>query len=329
MLAVRHLFDNRPLAEMLLANWDADAEQFGLYRISANAVYHFNAGEDRCVLRFAPASEKTADTVRAEIDFILYLRSVGYPAAEPCAGRSGQHVVERATPWGTYVATAFRAVPGEPLESTDLNENVVAEYGRMLGRLHRLSMDYRPAGARRRSYGDILAWICRVLPGEEPVQIEAAALAQYFNALPTSRETFGLVHYDFECDNVFWDEASGRMSVIDFDESMQHWYAMDVEQALHSLAREVPPEHRDHKSSVFMAGYAEEAAADDVATLRPACRRFADLFWYARVRHSLAERWDNEPDWLVDLRRRLHPRLVAASDAFGHPIPRHPGTIES
>lgn len=35
--------------------------------------------------------------------------------------------------------------------------------------------------------------------------------------------------------NVFYDEETGSCNMIDFDDSMYHWYAMDIEQALDSL----------------------------------------------------------------------------------------------
>lgn len=63
---------------------------------------------------------------------------------------------------------------------------------------------------------------------------EARLLRDYFAAMPATKVNFGLVHYDFEYDNVFYDSTSEECYAIDFDDAMYHWYAMDIEQALKS-----------------------------------------------------------------------------------------------
>ena len=48
--------------------------------------------------------------------------------------------------------------------------------------------------------------------------------------LPVSPAGYGLVHYDFEPDNVFYDGETCH--VIDFDDSMEHFYAIDLVQMI-------------------------------------------------------------------------------------------------
>jgi Ser/Thr protein kinase RdoA (MazF antagonist) len=324
MLKLRHLVDNRPLAELLREAWDADPDPFAWYRISSNAIYPFtHAGEQR-YLRFAPAAEKRAEDIAAELDFLTYLARAGYSAAVPIASRNGDIVVSRDTPWGRYHASAFHAVPGIQLDRTDLGDEVVAAYGRALAELHRLSAAYRPAGPRRCNERDVLAWIRSVLaglPANGAALDEVDLVAQRLATVPQSTDNYGLIHYDFECDNVFFDAASGRCFAIDFDDAMYHWFTTDIEQALHSLAREVPAELVAAKEAVFLAAYAElRPLPEDFATLRSVCRRFADLYWYARVSDSLAERLPDEPDWMVDLRNRLETRQAECAARFGTPL---------
>lgn len=324
MLKLRHLVDNRPLAELLREAWDADPGPFAWYRISSNAIYPFTYRGEQRFLRFAPAAEKRAADIRAELDFLTYLAGAGYGAAVPIAARSGELVVSKLTPWGRYHATAFRAVPGIQLDSTDLGDHIIAAYGRALAELHRLSVAYRPAGPRRRNERDVLDWIRSVLvdlPDNRPALAEADRIAQRLATVPQGSESYGLIHYDFECDNVFFDANSSRCFAIDFDDAIYHWFATDIEQALHSLAREVPAELAAAKEAVFLAAYAEvRPLPEDFATLRPVCRRFADLYWYARSSDSLAETLPHEPDWMVDLRHRLEARQAEFAARFGTPL---------
>ena len=77
MLKLRHLFDNRDLAGMLLADWahDDPADQlFGSFRISSNATYPFRRSGKTCFLRFSPVDEKQPEAVLAELEFIRFLR---------------------------------------------------------------------------------------------------------------------------------------------------------------------------------------------------------------------------------------------------------------
>ncbi|MNT80240.1 hypothetical protein D3C72_2196750 [compost metagenome] len=67
-----------------------------------------------------------------------------------------------------------------------------------------------------------------------------------------------------------------------------------------------------------MDGYRTEyEISQDGEAILPACRRFARLYGYARVLRSAAEQWDNEPDWLINLRGRLSEGLKEASVDFG------------
>lgn len=324
MLKLRHLFDNRDLAHMLLANWEFDAdrlEYLDRYRISSNAVYPFSSRGSTCFLRFSPVEEKIPGSVRGELDFLSYLRSCGYPTAEVLLSREGQEVVEKETPWGRYVAVAFRGVPGTRLDRIECSEALVLGLGQSLGRLHRLSSRYEASGPERPDWRRRLDWTKDVLTayGAPALALEEhRILTDFFENLQADRKNFGLVHYDFELDNVFFDEASRIFTPIDFDDSVRHWYVMDLAQALDSLEDECPVERRDENRRTFLAGYRSEWEVDDSQLeLLPIFRRFAALFGYARVLRSTAEHWDHEPEWLMGLRERLRAMLEARSAHFG------------
>ena len=112
---------------------------------------------------------------------------------------------------------------------------------------------------------------------------------------------------------------SGRCFAIDFDDAMYHWFAMDIGQAVDSLADEVEPELAAAREAVFLAGYAAVRPLPDPA-LRAVCRRFADLYWYARVADALSETWPDEPDWMTGLRGRLEDGKTERAARFGSPL---------
>ncbi|UQZ35992.1 hypothetical protein C2I18_22135 [Paenibacillus sp. PK3_47] len=326
MLKLKYLFNNPDLAEMLLKNWEYDPESLGMfrhYRISSNAVYPFQAGGHTQLLRFAPQSEKLKNNLLAELEFITYLKTCGYGVLESVPASGGAELVEAQTPWGDYYASVFKKVAGKQLSSIGLSDRVVYKYGEALGQLHQLSRSYELKGGKRWSHRDVLEWIKDVLaefPLEHAARAEADLLADYFNGLSVAPDNYGLIHYDFEKDNVFYDEATGTINVIDFDDSMYHWYAADIGQALDSLLEDVATDEQEVMKSSFLEGYRSKYTLSETGPSPEACRRFANLYGYARIIRSTAERWEHEPEWLAGLRVRLEHAMKEKASGFGEPL---------
>jgi Ser/Thr protein kinase RdoA (MazF antagonist) len=326
-LKLKYLFNNEELAEMLLKNWEYDEESidmFKYYRISSNAIYPFKCEGNTHLLRFAPKTEKLKSNILAELDFIKYLRDNQYGVLESAASKQGEELVEVHTPWGEYFASVFKRVSGVQINNTDFSDTIIFSHGKALGRLHHLSSQYTPGKFQRWSYRDALDWIQEVLmdfPEESAALMETKLLREYFASIPKSQFNYGLIHYDFEYDNVFYDNKSNSCNAIDFDDAMYHWYAMDIEQALDSLQDYIPAEMFNHKKQCFMDGYLTEYdISNDFEDILPACRRFANLYGYARILRSIAEKWDNEPDWLTNLRAKLSKGLEGDSILFGREL---------
>jgi Ser/Thr protein kinase RdoA (MazF antagonist) len=327
MMRLRHLFDNRDLAEMLLRNWEYDEdslELFQYFRISANAIYPFRRDGETCFLRFCPTAEKTRQNILAELEFINYLRQAGYKAMEPLRSKNGDELVERFTPWSDYYASAFKRVAGEPVSETGFADNVLFAYGAALGQLHQLSNQFGEPLTRRWTYEQVLDWIEETLSrsgGQAPALEEVQLLRRSFSRLTKKPGTYGLLHYDFEPDNVFYNDAAGACSVIDFDDAMYHWYMMDVAQALDSLKGEIASGELPQKQSIFILGYASQFELDpDLFAVMPIFNRFGRLYRYARVTRAVEEHWENEPGWLLELRSKLASALVNAAQDFGKEI---------
>jgi Ser/Thr protein kinase RdoA (MazF antagonist) len=327
MLKLKHLFYNSDLAEMLLKNWEYDEtslEMFRYYRISANAIYPFKKRAEIQLLRFCPTSEKLKAHIVAELDFIRYLRDNGYQALEPVPSKTGVELVQQATPWGEYYASVFKRVQGQQMSAIPLADDIMLTFGAALGQLHKLASAYTPPQSPRWTHNDVLNWIEQTfqeVAAEDAPYNELARLRAYFATLPKNQRNYGLIHYDFELDNVFYDAATKTCSVIDFDDAMYHWYLMDIEQSLDNLKCELPEQEFQQKQALFIAGYRSQFPVDDdqLATL-PLFRRFANLYGYTRIVRSMQECWKNEPVWLGELRAKLHHLLSQRSAHFGKAI---------
>lgn len=319
MLKLKYLFENFDLAKHCIAYWEHDPESLretlGWFRISSNAVYPFRNGEGLCFLRLCPAEEKPLDEVTDDIAVIRWLRQEGFAAMEPVPMKDGRYCALLATPWGDQVASCFRQVDGQPVEDMPASAELVTGYGRCLGLLHSL-LESCPAGQKRCTHAE---WLDtaeeRLIAYGAPDSIQACLkdVRRQLALLPRTKSNYGLIHSDFEPDNVFFHPQSGRFSVIDFDDMIHCWHALDVVRALDGL-EELPdgemPLTRQEKERLFLAGYRSRHAFTpaEEASL-PLMRRLVQLTEYAGLLHVLDEEVPDAPDWMVQLRSRLTAKL--------------------
>ncbi|MEG1254997.1 phosphotransferase [Clostridium sp.] len=323
MLKLKYLFENKDLAHMLLNNWEYDIDDpnfLKYFRISSNAVYWCKNQGNTFFLRFAPAEEKAKEKVLAELEFLRFLRHSGYSAVDTILSKSGNELEVIATPWGAYYAVAFKEASGKQISQIPMTDSLIFGWGNALGKLHKLSSEYKPINNKRNDWKETMNWMEDVLsnfPDEIAAKNELSILKDYFSKLPITKENFGLIHYDFEADNLFYDEITKTYTPIDFDDSEYHWYAMDIEQALDSMTEDMPEEQVESAINQFIKGYRSAySISDDMLKLLPMFRRYANLYGYVRVLRSIKEKWNNEPEWLVNLRIHLDNLLNRRKSTF-------------
>ena len=323
MLKLKYLYENYDLAKFALENWEYDADTLDGYlkhfRISSNAVYPFLWQGNMRFLRLSPVSEKMGTNLKGELEFLCYLQNRNYPAVIPVASKSGELVVTLDSIWGKYYASVFKGVDGISIEDTDCNDHILFAYGQALGQLHVLSAEYSPE-TRKWTYRDALVWIGKVLEeyrAPDKMSAELDDVRQALNALPQTGDTFGLIHYDFEPDNVFWDENSRRCTTIDFEDGMYHFFLVDLEQALDALLENIPADRQAIAKNTFLRGYQSvKTLQPDYAEKLKLMRRFCNLYSYARLIRCVAEEYSDEPDWMVRLRKKLQWKIELLESAI-------------
>ncbi len=316
MLKLKYLYENYDLAKLALANWKYDTDTLDDYlqhfRISSNAVYPFLWQGNARFLRLSPASEKIENNLQGELEFLRYLQNRNYSAVIPVASNSGEFVVTLDSVWGKYYASVFKGVDGVSIENTDKNDHILFEYGKALGKLHMLSAEYSPK-IKKWSYCDVFLWIGKVLEkyyAPHKMSVELNEIQKALNELPQTRDTFGLVHYDFEPDNVFWNESGQCCTAIDFEDGMYHFFLVDLEQALDALLENIPIDQHSTVRNAFLQGYQSiKILEPDYADRLKLMRRFIDLYSYARLIRCVADELSNQPEWMIRLREKLYSKV--------------------
>ncbi|MCO7126885.1 phosphotransferase [Sporolactobacillus shoreicorticis] len=292
--------------------------------MSSNAVYPFYHKKQLSFLRFAPVEEKTQESVQAELDFLEYLRENDYSVAEHIPSKKGLNVVLSETPWGKYVAVAFKGACGNRLDQLECSNDLYYGLGASLGHLHLLSAGYHAKDNRRTDWKQNLNWVETILKKySAPAQSlkEVTLLRDFFEKLPVTPQNYGLIHYDFELDNVFCDEETHRYTAIDFDDAVYHWFVMDIDQAIDSIKDELPKHDHEPAEIQFLSGYRSIMEIEDsMLEKMPIFRRYANLFSYARCLHCLADTWDYEPEWMVGLRNQIIISMDNKSKTFGENV---------
>ena len=107
-----------PVAEQLLKDWEHDPGSVRFFRSSANFVYVLRNGGRECFLRFAESSERTRETIEAEMDILHWVADKGMAVALPMQSRNGNVVETIVTDLGTFTPSCSLAwkAPGWRLE---------------------------------------------------------------------------------------------------------------------------------------------------------------------------------------------------------------------
>lgn len=318
MMKLKYLFENYALAKkcMALYGYDEDSadEMLERFRISSNAVYPFRSGDSTkrvLILRISPVEEKRIEDVLWELRLLGWLRERGINAMEPVPMKDGRLAAVIDTEWGSYNVSCFERMAGADLEDADCTLDTVRGYGRSLGELHNALKLY-PYGGERRDHTALIGEVrerLTALGAPKLMLDELFSVENELSALPVIADSYGIIHYDYEPDNVFYDARTDSFGIIDFDDAIRCWFALDVVRSLDALD-DVAEDADDEAARVFLAGYREARAFSDAEEAAlPLMQRLVLLQGYATILYSMSDAVPSEPDWLIELRAKLTRRL--------------------
>jgi Ser/Thr protein kinase RdoA (MazF antagonist) len=298
-----------PVAERILDRWAHAPGSLRFFRSSANFIYRFQEQTEPRFLRFVADGDRRRDAIAAEMAIVHSLASAGLDVPAPIPSRQGLDIETVETEWGVFYAVVFTALTGAQLEVVELDAPGFYQWGAALGRLH-ATMSALPAAPGRPSWTDYLEFIRAYLPDDfAPARTEYDVLLSALTALPISPETYGLIHGDFELDNLIWRE--GSVGMLDFDDCAYLWYAADIAFALRDIL-DAGVDMRDERCGAFIEGYRSRRQLSDASLESiPLFSRLSRLFQYARMSRAcdLADRVEH-PQWLRDLQAKLRQRMA-------------------
>jgi Ser/Thr protein kinase RdoA (MazF antagonist) len=301
--------ENDSIAKEMIKYWNHDAETLKFWRASSNFIYLFHIKGKPHYLRFVHEEDNSRHNIQAELDFMLYLIEKNYATVTPVRSILGHWIETFSIGDVRYHGVVFEQANGEHIPLEQMSDFHIEEWGKSLAHLHLLSESYTPKEISRRNWVDILDYILSVLqryPQEHEALKECERMKTWLSGLPSGAGHIGLIHYDFETDNVFYIKEESRFSAIDFDDSMYHWFMMDITSTLTDLTLQNDEESIQNIHR-FISGYQSvKHLENEYFEMMPQFQRFADLYTFARLIDCM-ENMDlpNLPEWIIQLKQKL------------------------
>lgn len=242
-------------------------------------IYEYEKDGRSYILRIGHSRRRSAELIHGEVDWINYLAAGGAGVAKAVLSEKGELVEAIAdSEDGQFLATAFVKAAGGPPTREYWNEKLFVPYGRLLGRIHRLSKDYQPPDPawKRPFWDDVIMQNAHLtLPNHD-----TAALAQYnelmayLRALPQDKDSFGMIHQDAHGGNFFVDD-NYNITLFDIDDCVYGHFIYDIAMVMFYAITNNP--HPEEELAVlwpsFMQGYKAENELDST--------------WLAEIPHFL------------------------------------------
>lgn len=308
-----------PVADSVAAAWGLSPGAALYLRSSATHVFIVPAktkAEGTIFLRFVPAELRAEDALLRPAKLLTALSSAGHPVVSPVVSGAGRLVETLETPTGTVHAAAVTAAPGEEWEPDTLSEDQSWAWGAALARFHAdaaphsgifLDPDNFGGAANQRGRATSPFITLANLKDDPRLARAGEALAAEWATLPRVPAQNGVLHGDFELDNLRWD--GDAVSIFDLDEARLGRFAEDIASALRDMVGQDygNPSHPAQVAS-FLDGYGSvRTLHEDETALLPICmasNAARDLLQGAGVLDVDSAAGDS-PSWLPDLRSSL------------------------
>ena len=208
------------------------------HRRVANFVYFTKLDGREVVLRLTEPVHRMPKEIESELDWMNYLTVNGMRIASPIPTLTGSFMAELPGK-KIYYAAIFEKAPGSFLND-DLVPTVelIANWGRYLGKMHRLTKDYLPSPLiqRRQEWeqDESLAMALRSIDKADELPYRRLnELMEWMRALPQENHCYGLVHCDLHRGNFFVE--NGEITAFDFDDACYQWFSYDIVAPINSI----------------------------------------------------------------------------------------------
>ncbi len=184
-----------------------------------------------CILRITHSSHRNIKQIKGELEWINFLAENEARVCQAYPSSKGNYVEKITQQDSTYfLIAAFQKAEGLFLNKNKhlLTDSLIIEWGKLVGRLHRLTKEYLPTSKERRRpvWSEYIPKIEEYLNKELVALKRAKEIIQTIESLPKDRDSYGLIHYDIHQSNFLISD--GKITLFDFDDSEYNWFIADI-----------------------------------------------------------------------------------------------------
>ncbi|CAN5436729.1 phosphotransferase enzyme family protein [soil metagenome] len=196
-----------------------------------NFVFEIERVRSPAILRLTHESHRSVEEVEAELRWLLALKERALPVAGPFLSSHERLTETVESSHGRFVAACFEFLPGEAAESESWDDGMFEQLGALTASLHQDCYDaaWTQAKLPRRTWREesVAQNFHFYVPiGEQRVHEAFDRVLAVLDALPRSRDSYGLIHADLNDANFFHNPQG--LNVFDFDDSCYCWFVYDL-----------------------------------------------------------------------------------------------------
>lgn len=222
------------------------------------------------IIRISFLDDRSQEELLAEVEYIRYLFEHGGNVSNVISSRNGNLLEVITLCNQRFSISVFEKAKGKRLVDNHYRYRdgvPMTEYysncGKVLGKLHQLSKEYTPAHRRYSFFDKYNAEsINALIPNSLPLlKQKLIQLLQTLETVDRNRESFGMIHFDYNDGNYHIDFDTGEITVFDFDNSCFGWYMFDLASIWGNGVGWIAHEPNATKRKAFMDDYFETALA--------------------------------------------------------------------
>lgn len=307
----------KEIMNKILATYQLDSNFKKLGDFENYAFEVYQNGEAK-ILRVTHSSHRSQKELESELDWIQYLHGCGISIPAVFLSPNGKTVEAFEAEDSVFYASLFEKAPGNPVKVDDFNEKLFRIWGKVTGKMHRVTKNYQPGeNIQPRSHwnGNDLLQLEYYYPKEDKEALAAALkVIEEVEKLPRTIDSYGLLHTDIHSGNFFYDGET--IHIFDFDDACYHYFASDIAIPLYYSTnskhfygtKEERNEFARGFLKAFLEGYREEnTLSQDCLETIPLFLKQRDIELYAvfSKKVPIEDRNERIQHWIDEIKERI------------------------
>lgn len=212
------------IVQTILKEYNLQDVKYKVIDSYENYIYELLTDEP-LILRISHSAKRDPESIMAELDWINYL-SDNMDVRKPIQSKNGNEMECIQNGDHDLYAVIFKKVEGKTLSDTYPEDVIIKKWGKLTARMHEITKKYIPEGKRRIDWKmvDEVNKIDDILDLHPEILKKYHKLIQKIDYLP--KEEFGLIHQDLHDENLILNGE--RLYIIDFDDSLYHYFIADI-----------------------------------------------------------------------------------------------------